>query len=306
MIAIFPKITHYAEKQDYERLACLVRQYFGESQVYSPKIEIKKLISSLGISIGHVVLDNKGAIVAKDEKGRFQVAVVYNPNGIEDNDERFMLAHFLGHFIMHIQSAIAGGDPLTNGFRELILPSARYGQGIMQGKTLSREERQENEADTFAAALLMPVGLVKRALVQVADPEALSVRFGVSYAVMTRRLAQLGLMPDRSAGFLDDEHRLKEEMVPPLSREGQAHANQRPRAQKIEGPANIKKINGILASNNYSVRGPGPQTSGQAAAAPSQLAPSSPTTDNGAAKKQQNSGMERIRQIARKIDMTVR
>ena len=155
----------------------------------------------------------------------------------------------------------------------------------------------------------MPVGLVKRALERFPDPQALSTCFGMSYAVMTRRLAQLGLFTERSSGFLHDEHLLRpEEPSVPIERDP-AHEKSPVRAQVT--PPNIKKINEILASNNYSSKGrPGRGTDATAPApAPAVQSTQVGTKAHPAEKSSERdtsvSGMERIREIARKIDISV-
>lgn len=101
--------------------------------------------------------------------------------------QRFALAHLLGHLRIHRR-------------RDLILDGAvRHRHGNLASMPTDREEA---EANRFAAALLMPEGIVRDKAVE-ADfdtaaqlVELLAPRFEVSRAVMGYRLMSLGIILD--------------------------------------------------------------------------------------------------------------
>jgi len=102
--------------------------------------------------------------------GRWQILL----NGSEPSTrQRFSAAHELKHVIDH-------------GYASLLYPST---PGV------SSAERQEQIADYFAAALLMPKRWVKRAAwgEGIQDVRQLATLFGVSREAMRYRLANLGL-----------------------------------------------------------------------------------------------------------------
>jgi hypothetical protein len=89
-----------------------------------------------------------------------------------DRRRRFTIAHEVGHFVLHPGRLRAERGGLNN----------------------VASQRQEREADLFAAELLMPEHLVRQAAFETgADPRQLADRFDVSVQAMTVRLARLGL-----------------------------------------------------------------------------------------------------------------
>lgn len=90
---------------------------------------------------------------------------------------RFSIAHEIGHFMLHPGRARhERGGPVSEAMRV-----------------------QEREADAFAAELLMPEHLVRRAALEDgADARRLADRFEVSVAAMSLRLRRLGLAERQS------------------------------------------------------------------------------------------------------------
>jgi len=102
------------------------------------------------------------------------------------NRQRFTVAHELGHFVLHADTATLFVDK---------------GEKIMyREKNPSKEEHQERQANEFAAALLMPEKFVKEEFIKMKDQEPdvvvskLSTKFQVSQIAMTIRLANLHLI----------------------------------------------------------------------------------------------------------------
>ena len=104
--------------------------------------------------------------------------------GIESDEapfrKRFTLAHELGHYILHPQK----GDFEEIDFREKI-------DFTGQGKYST--DPREQEANAFAAELLMPEEQVREYFNIYHFHEILAYIFGVSYEAMKNRLDNLGL-----------------------------------------------------------------------------------------------------------------
>jgi len=91
--------------------------------------------------------------------------------------DRFTIAHELGHYVIHFLWARRHGETVSK------LAATRYGS-----------DREEWEANWFAAAFLMPVDRFKEALEEAGfDIGAVAERFKVSYAAAEVRAKALGL-----------------------------------------------------------------------------------------------------------------
>src|SRR5687767_12375970 len=84
MIAIFPELSAAAAAADVERLAVLVRRYFGGSEVFSPRPAVKDLVRRVGIDVETFPVNAHGALLAKDERGAFKIVAVVGPDASPD------------------------------------------------------------------------------------------------------------------------------------------------------------------------------------------------------------------------------
>jgi len=218
MIAIFPEIAGRAAAGDSESLAILVRRYFGGAETESPKPDIRQLLSNVGIRIETMPMEGCGALLAKDDRGSFEIVAIVQA-GCEKISERFMLAHMLGHFLFDIQPRIARSDWTVSGFQEAGCPLRRYSNGFMATELSAADLRVEERADDFAAALLLPRGMVKRAIERLTDHDSVAAFFGVTTACLVRRLAQLQ-QSDAPANFLAAEDRTASAGRPALQTRG--------------------------------------------------------------------------------------
>ncbi|MEO8581932.1 MAG: ImmA/IrrE family metallo-endopeptidase [Patescibacteria group bacterium] len=91
--------------------------------------------------------------------------------------QRFTIAHEIGHFLIHKGKQFV--DEFTAG-------ETFYRDGS--------DNEEEQEANYFAACLLMPEEEVERIWPQCKDPKDAAVRFKVSEVSMTYRLKKLGLI----------------------------------------------------------------------------------------------------------------
>lgn len=203
MIAIFPEIVAASAQRDIERLSVLARRYFGGGGTFSPRPDVKALLVNAGVGVETLPLDTPGALVAKDERGRFQIVAIISERR-DEGEARFLLAHMLGHVLLDIMPLIARGDWQMSGYRETLSPMSRYVQGGLD-QSGSPEQRREDAADRFAAALLMPLGMVRRAQESLKDLERTAQFFGVPTPLLERRLQDIGVLTVRPVNFLDAE-----------------------------------------------------------------------------------------------------
>ena len=125
-----------------------------------------------------------GAIVGKS--GKF---TIYVRRSEPEPRQRFTVAHELGHYILHLADKAA-----DLGYTDE-LPEKRYVAAFRSAHLGSEEE----EANAFAAAILMPAKAIQSRASWAVDEDYddgardLARQFHVSYAAMTRRLAELEL-----------------------------------------------------------------------------------------------------------------
>ncbi|MHC5903320.1 ImmA/IrrE family metallo-endopeptidase [Streptomyces sp. S6] len=160
----------------------------AEAGELAPPISVERLAEHLGIVVSRSAFkdgDVSGMLIRQD--GRAPVIGVNDVHS--DRRQRFTIAHELGHFLLHPGREIVLDRPVRVNLRD---------------KTSSMAtDREEIEANAFAANLLMPAGLVRLELQRLPvdvrqDPErctgALAAVFGVSESAMGFRLINLGLV----------------------------------------------------------------------------------------------------------------
>lgn len=103
--------------------------------------------------------------------------------------QHFTLAHELGHYFLH-QDILREEHGIVDGDESLDGPNILY--RLDDAKT----KRIETEANNFAASLIMPADLVRRAWEAVSDIEECARIFRVSPIAMTIRLTRLGLVSE--------------------------------------------------------------------------------------------------------------
>lgn len=147
-------------------------------------VPVEDIAARLGAKLVHERLDSTISGLLLREGGAKLIAVnsEHHPRR-----RRFTVAHELGHLQMHEGDYIVDSTVRVNR-RDTLSSMA--------------SDREEIEANAFAAALLMPTALVKQSLElvrdsQIANParvaEALAEQFGVSAEAMGYRLINLGL-----------------------------------------------------------------------------------------------------------------
>jgi len=125
-----------------------------------------------------------GAILFKDD----EYSILINTNK-PTTRQNFTVGHELGHYFMHkkdLQNAVViidGDDSLD-------------GQKILYRRDDASDKRLEIEANNFAASLLMPSDLVRRAWQATQSVEECARIFSVSVVAMSVRLTKLKLLSE--------------------------------------------------------------------------------------------------------------
>ena len=162
-------------------------------------IDLDRIVELLGIKV------NSDLILDKDHIGKVGYIKIkdgdpyiwINPleNSLETR-QRFTLAHELGHLFLHINPSVSGN-------------SEYYDTAETLNRTTTVWNKQEKEANDFAAKLLMPLDLINKegkALISRYKEEhgeniskelfisAMASKFLVSRAAMEYRLKNLGVV----------------------------------------------------------------------------------------------------------------
>lgn len=301
MIAIFPEIVAASAQGDVERLAVLARRYYGGGDTYAPRPDVRSLLLYAGVDVETLPLGAPGAVIAKDERGTFQIVAIAGE--VKDPAEaRFLLAHMLGHVLLDVLPVIARGDWQVSGLRETVSPLKRYVQGGLEHRN-SVDERRERLADRFAAALLMPLGMVRRAEATFKDLDKTAHFFGVPRSLLERRLQDIGVLTPAPVNFLDAEGQ--------LGGDGKAQAEAREERRTLTAPEPSMPRSYAASSYGQTERstrrdGAKAKAGKNRGAAPNVETPA----DNAAQSERVNAdaakppvrGMDRIRELARRMD----
>jgi predicted transcriptional regulator len=151
--------------------------------VKQPPVDVGGLARKLRVRIEQADLGDEcsGVLVRRGSAAVIGVHFAHHPNR-----QRFTVAHELGHFLLH-----KGGTYVDKG-TSLRFRNSESGSGT---------QKEEREANQFAAALLMPSEWVRaefeRNPFDLADDsqlQQLCQTFGVSAQAMSYRLTNLGLL----------------------------------------------------------------------------------------------------------------
>ncbi len=173
-----------------EEIENITSKLLFKHHILKPSVPVDSLAVHEGISLtSHDLGDSvSGILVVKDGKG----VIGYNVNHPKVR-RRFTIAHELGHYILHRHTA---------NREEVFIDKDFIVKFRDKSNTYSKAElKQESEANSFAASLLMPKKLIDEEL----DNEIihtlnesdlinfLAKRFEVSALAMTYRLSNLNL-----------------------------------------------------------------------------------------------------------------
>lgn len=154
------------------------------SGINEAPIPAESVALRLGLQVEQAKLgaDVSGVLVVAD--GRGIIGVNSEHSSLR---QRFSIAHEIGHFLLHRND------------QELFIDKT-YFAAFRDSRSSTGEDHREREANAFAAALLMPSTLLRKAVDQhefdLADElglDALAHLFQVSRQAMTFRVANLGV-----------------------------------------------------------------------------------------------------------------
>ncbi len=173
-------------RQRQAHIESLAEQVLRASGAYRLPVPIEAIASHLNLRATASDLDEEmsGLLVVEGKRG----AIAYNSMHASVR-QRFTIAHEIGHYLLH----------LKNSTSKLFLD--RYTVYRRDGQSSNGNDREEIEANAFAAAVLMPAELVRdevrRNDFDLDDDDDLTIlakRFNVSTTAMTFRLGNLGLL----------------------------------------------------------------------------------------------------------------
>ena len=144
--------------------------------IVSPPVPVEDLVRDCGVQILAWDLQDIDGLVLELETG----PVIWVNGDQARTRQRFTLAHELGHHLLRHADTFhldLGGD---------LAPNATGGHPTY-------DWRVERAANEFAANLLMPASMVRRAAATVTDVAALAAQFKVSPAAMGFRLTALNI-----------------------------------------------------------------------------------------------------------------
>lgn len=154
------------------------------SGIDKPAVNVEEITSDLGVELVVEPLEEtvSGLLVVRKSRATI-VSNQLHPR----NRQRFSIAHELGHYVLHRYASNVFVDSTLTFYRD-----EKSADGVY---------RQEIEANSFAAELLMPEDFIRRHLgsqrVDLHDEQAverLARDFGVSMQALTIRLVNLRLV----------------------------------------------------------------------------------------------------------------
>lgn len=186
MLAIFPELVALTKAKDVETLSVRVRQYFGGNEATKPRIDVDDVIQGFGIPCQTAELGCPGALAASDESGIFKVGMFCDV-GVIGYQRRFLLGYLLGRYIFSCQPKIANGELVKDGFKLAELPLSNY----LNRLHVENLDTVDVFCEDFAAALLMPKGMVIKVYKALKDFHKLGEIFGVPAEVAQVRIELL-------------------------------------------------------------------------------------------------------------------
>lgn len=295
MLALFPELSACAKSKDIEKLAILVRTYFAGAGAAKPQIDVLDTVRQFGIPVGMAPIKYFGAIAVRDDGGDIRASILIRDN-LPTQQQRFVLAHILGHFLLQIQPRLASSEWKSSGFKELIDPSRRYAFAEGLSNLSAADFAVEDLADRFAGALLMPAAMVKRATEKLVDLAKVAAFFGVEREVLERRLEDIGIADGAAA----TESRLRSgaKVATPIDVLNELAHSDAPR--DVPPEQLIRDVSQPVTSMPRAVAAHSYSDTAQADLSSTESAPVSKSrkkTDQRGLK-----GMDRIRELARRMD----
>ena len=174
-----------------------VQRLLNESRIRSAPVRIEKIAKRHGITLKKQTGESNisGALFKNGSVSVIAVNEIHAPSR-----QRFTIAHELGHYFLHNFEVHFDHDFIS----EATVYKGREKVFLRNATSSEAKDPKEIEANRFAAALLMPVSLLRKCLKPYSVPlsgkgvEALAEKFRVSQQAMTFRLLNLGVQLDIS------------------------------------------------------------------------------------------------------------
>ncbi len=203
MLAIYPELLQLAAEKDIETLAIRARKYFcHEEEATKPQLDLLHLSQNIGIALKSSNHSFFATLVCVDKLGEFKVSGLIN-EAFTPTDQRFLLAHIIGHLFLHIIPKIAKSEiDGSIGFQESSCP-------LKLALSEAAHDIQEQEATDFALALLMPKGMFLRAQNKLRQVRNVANFFGLHPHAVELRHARL----ERGKGIIPNSFIMAEKLV---------------------------------------------------------------------------------------------
>lgn len=175
--------------KDLQKIEDTAMSLIKSNRISGPPIPVEDIARNLGLDVIAYNLgdDISGTLVVENKKG----FIGYNPSHVKVR-QRFTIAHELGHFLLHNHSKS----------EQLFVDKDFLVKYRSANNYSSAELKHEQEANAFAAALLMPKEFVHKELSRKNTTnlpeleliEVLAKVFEVSIPAMTYRLNNLNIL----------------------------------------------------------------------------------------------------------------
>lgn len=187
MISIYPEILRLASSKQFDALAIAVRKYFLASQSTRIRLSMKELLREMGVQF---IVDDSIAYLAvcllAQNRGKVDTTVIVRTDKDGFHLE-FLLAHCLGHSLLHMQQELLQGSKSRLGFRESSQPLDSFISQVPKGPPQSLIEKTEYEASLFALNLFLPTAMFLKACEKIKKLEDLASFFSVIPALVDTR-----------------------------------------------------------------------------------------------------------------------
>lgn len=171
------------------QIADLTYEMVMNAKILEAPVDVDLIVKYCGVTLEETDLgmDVSGLLVANGDTA----VIAYHPDQSEKR-KRFTIAHELGHFALH-----------RDAKNETVFVDKDFIVKYRSNKSYSDVEiKQEQEANSFAAALLMPKEFIfhelnKQSMRDLSESnliDALAAKFNVSVPAMTYRLTNLNIL----------------------------------------------------------------------------------------------------------------
>ncbi|MEO9474604.1 MAG: ImmA/IrrE family metallo-endopeptidase [Cyclobacteriaceae bacterium] len=174
----------------FEEIKQITEKLLKSCKILTAPVSLEELTNKLSLKLKPSMLDDdtSGMLIVKNGKA----IIAFNHDHV-DGRKRFTIAHEIGHFLLHYNN---------DGSEDLFLDKYKSTSVYLRSNESNREE---TEANVFAANLLMPEFLLKEESAKYdeigeKEIEDLANKFKVSSIAMTYRLQNLDIVKPQYLG----------------------------------------------------------------------------------------------------------